>query len=740
MRPTASAEDMYRIMYTEHFDPYRVLGIHPLVFRGKGSVVVRAFLPHVEEAWVLRGGEAEEQVFAMEQVHDDGFFECLFRNETDSFPYRIRTRSSQGEKEFYDPYAFRPLLSEFDLYLFGEGNHFRIYDKLGAHHRVVHGIAGVEFAVWAPNARSVSVIGSFNDWDRRVHAMRVLGSSGVWEIFIPGIQEGELYKFEIKTSQGYVLDKTDPYGAEMEVRPRTASVVSAAVAHHWKDTEWMRSRAHFDYRVAPVSIYEIHLGSWKRDPETGTLLSYRDVADDLVEYVTRMGYTHVEFLPVMEHPFDGSWGYQVTGYYAPTSRFGSPDDFRFLVDTLHQHGIGVILDWVPAHFPTDGHALGFFDGTHLYEHEDPRKGFHNDWGTFIFNYGRNEVKNFLIANVLFWIEQFHVDGFRIDAVASMLYLDYSRKEGEWIPNRHGGRENLEAIDFLRQLNLMVGMNHPGVMMIAEESTAFPGITHPVDENGLGFHLKWNMGWMHDTLEYFTKDPIFRKFHHSNLTFSLLYAFTEHFLLPISHDEVVHGKGSLLSKMPGDYWQKFANARLFWGFLFGHPGKKLVFMGQEFGQWNEWNHDAALDWNLLDFDSHRGLQLWIQDLHRLYREEPAFHEVDFSWEGFQWVDFEDADSSLLAFERIALDPDQRLLFICNFTPVIREEYRIGVLRSGRYREILNSDSEFYGGSGVGNYGTVESEPEAWHQREHSLMLRVPPLGMLVLKAVTEDSEL
>ncbi len=739
MRPIASLEDIYKIIYTEHHDPYTVLGIHQILWRKKPAVVIRAFLPRAAEVYVLREtetGGVEET--AMDRAHQEGFFEALFRGEERIFRYRLRAVGDSGSvAEFHDPYAFLPQLTEFDLYLFGEGNHYKIYRKLGARPITVDGIGGIEFAVWAPNARSVSVIGSFNNWDRRSHAMRVLGSSGVWEIFVPGLSEGELYKFEIKTRDGHILDKTDPFAEYMEVRPRTASITWRS-RHEWNDSEWMKGRRNYRAQEKPVTIYEAHLGSWRR-PEVDVenppaQLSYRWIADELIPYIKDMGYTHVELMPIMEHPFDGSWGYQVTGYFAPTSRYGTPDDFRYFVDRMHQNGIGVLLDWVPAHFPKDQHALGRFDGTPLYEHQDPREGEHMDWGTFIFNYGRNEVRNFLIANALYWLDEFHIDGLRIDAVASMLYRDYSRKEGEWVPNQYGGRENLEAINFIRQLTWAVHMNHPGALVIAEESTAFTGVTHPSDNNGLGFDLKWNMGWMHDMLVYFARDPLFRCHHHDELTFGLLYAFNEQFTLPISHDEVVHGKQSLLSKMPGDYWQKFANARLFLGFMYAYPGKKLLFMGQEFGQWNEWNHDDTLDWNLLNFDAHKQLQTWVRDLNGLYREERALHEVDTSWEGFSWIDFKDSARSLLSFERISRDGRERIVVLCNFTPVVQEQYRLGVSEPGAYREMVNSDAGCYGGSGVGNFGMAHSEEIPWHDRGHSINLRVPPLGMLILKRI------
>jgi 1,4-alpha-glucan branching enzyme len=733
MIATASAEDIYRIIYTEHHDPYSVLGIHRIRHGGSDAVVVRAFLPCATSACVVRqNGDGGHAATEMDRIHKDGFFEKVFPGEREVFQYRLRAVDPSGAvDEFHDSYAFLPLLTQFDLHLFGEGNHYRIYNKLGAHYAEINGISGIEFSVWAPNARSVSVIGSFNRWDRRMHAMRVLGSSGVWEIFVPGIDEGELYKFEIKTAFGYILDKTDPYARWMEVRPRTASIVERR-EYEWNDSEWMHARKQSSIDEAPISIYEVHPGSWKRASDDGKpITNYREMATELAAYVKDLGYTHIELMPVMEYPFDGSWGYQVTGYYAPTSRYGSPDDFKYFIDHMHASGIGVILDWVPAHFPKDEHALGRFDGTPLYEHSDPREGEHMDWGTFIFNFGRNEVRNFLIANALFWLDEFHADGLRIDAVASMLYRDYSRKEGEWIPNQYGGRENLEAIIFLRQLTWVVETNCPGALVIAEESTAFPGVTHTPDNDGLGFSFKWNMGWMHDILEYFQKDPLFRKYHHNHLTFGLLYAFHEKFMLPISHDEVVHGKQSLISKMPGDYWQRFANMRLFFGFMYGHPGKKLLFMGQEFGQWNEWNHDTQLDWSLFEFEAHRKLRDWVRDLNNLYRTEKALHEVDFTWEGFRWIDMNDADRSLLSFERISKH-GERIVFLCNFTPVVHEHYRLGVSLNGTYRELLNSDSEYYGGSGVGNSGQVTSEPVPCHDREQSIVVRVPPLGVLILK--------
>lgn len=733
MKTTAALEDILRVIYTEHHDPYTVLGIH-LVSVGKAtSVAVRAFLPNAASVAVQRTDEtAKEHEYPMFVVHEDGFFEYVF-DEEQVFPYRLKQVDHDGNASvFHDPYAFLPQLTDYDLYLFGEGNHYKVHERLGSRVISIDGTDGVEFSVWAPGARSVSVIGSFNDWDRRRHAMRALNDSGVWEIFIPDVDAGALYKFEIKTRQGYILDKTDPFARAMEVRPRTASVVVRSSAHVWQDADWMKARARQDIHAKPLAIYEVHLGSWKRKGnDAKEHLSYVELANELAPYVADLGFTHVELMPVMEYPYDGSWGYQVTGYYAPTSRFGTPDDFRAFVDIMHRHNIGVILDWVPAHFPKDMHALARFNGYPLYEHGDPRKGEHMDWGTYIFDFGKSQVRNFLIANALYWLEEFHIDGLRIDAVASMLYLDYSRKEGEWIPNRYGGRDNLEAIDFLRQLNWAVHTYQPGAFIVAEESTAFPGVTHAQDANGLGFDFKWNMGWMNDLLEYFQMDPFFRRDHHDKLTFGLTYAFSEKFLLPISHDEVVHGKRSLISKMFGDYWQQFAGIRLFLGFMWMHPGKKLLFMGQEFGQWIEWNHDAQLDWALLLYDAHRQLRDWVRDLNALYRSNPSMHEVDYSWEGFRWIDLHDAQRSLLSFERISADGTQRLICVCNFTPVVYEGYRLGVPQSGAYREILNSDDFRYGGSGVVNSDDLHTEETPMHDREQSIVTRIPPLGISVL---------
>jgi 1,4-alpha-glucan branching enzyme len=625
------------------------------------------------------------------------------------------------------------LFSDLDLYLFGEGNHTRIYEKLGAHPMTRDGVEGTHFAVWAPNASRVSVVGDFNGWSGRAHPMRSLGSSGIWAEFVPEAHIGHRYKLEITTRSGEILEKADPFGFAFEIPPLSASVV-CRIDYEWHDHDWMRDRAGFDsWFRRPMAVYEVHLGSWARVPDEGDrYLTYRELADRLIPYVKEMGYTHIELLPVMEHPFSGSWGYQVIGFYAPTSRFGSPTDFKAFVDRCHQHGIGVILDWVPGHFPKDAHGLAQFDGTALYEHADPRQGEHRDWGTLIFNYGRNEVRNFLLANALFWLGEYHVDGLRVDAVASMLYLDYSRQPGEWIPNRYGGRENIEAIDFLRQLNALTHVEHPGSIMVAEESTAWPSVSRPAYVGGLGFTYKWNMGWMNDILEYLRLDPVHRRWHHQHLTFSLLYAFTENFILPFSHDDVVHGKGSMFGKIPGDDWQKAATVRALYAFMYAHPGKKLMFMGAEFGQGREWNYDGSLDWHMLDTPLHSGIRHFVKDLNHLYRREPALHEVDFEGHGFHWIDCNDSDNSIVSFIRRSQDGGDFVVAIVNFTPVPRDGYRIGVPEPGSYIELLNSDSEIYAGSNVGNGGVVFTEPIASHGHAQSLKLTLPPLGCLLLK--------
>jgi 1,4-alpha-glucan branching enzyme len=632
------------------------------------------------------------------------------------------------------------LLTDLDLYLFNEGSHLRLFDKLGAHPTTVEGRARTTFAVWAPNAQAVSVLGDFNGWDRTAHPLGTRGQSGIWEGVVPEIGPGMRYKFHISSRQhGYRVDKSDPFAFYGEVPPRTASIVWSW-SHVWQDHDWMSRRRSRQALAAPMAIYEMHLGSWMRAPDSpDRLLSYRDIAPRLAAYVQDLGFTHVEFLPLTEHPFYGSWGYQTTGYFAPTSRYGTPDDFMYLIDTLHQHEIGVILDWVPSHFPTDEHGLGYFDGTHLYEHADPRQGLHPDWNSLIFNYGRSEVRSFLLSSALFWLDRYHVDGLRVDAVASMLYLDYSRRAGEWIPNRHGGRENLEAIDFLRRFNTELFQVQPDVQTFAEESTAWPMVSRPTYVGGLGFGLKWDMGWMHDTLDYVGRDPVFRKFHHHRLTFRMLYAFSENFVLPLSHDEVVHGKGSLLGKMPGDAWQRFANLRLLLGWLYAQPGKKLLFMGGELGQWAEWNHDASLDWHLLEQAPHLGVQSWVRDLNRLYRREPCLHARDCEPAGFEWVDCNDSQQSIVTFLRRGATAGEAVLVACNFTPVPRHGYRVGVPWGGRWDELLNGDATEYGGSGQGNYGGVLADAERCHGRPYSLRLTLPPLAMVLFKGVDASPE-
>jgi 1,4-alpha-glucan branching enzyme len=689
---------------------------------------VRAFLPEAEAAWVVAG----KRELPMERVPESDFFECRVKPPHGwPFIYQIKMDSKwEGTTTFFDPYCFDRVLTDYDLYLIGEGTHYQKYEKMGAHIIEFEGVHGVHFAVWAPNARGVSVIGDFNGWDGRRHPMRLLGGTGVWELFIPGLDEGTLYKFEIK-SEAEIFVKADPYGFYAEVRPQTASVVWDLGAHEWEDGEWMEDRRNRDWLHEPISVYEVHLGSWMRDAD-GAFVGYRDLAHRLVDYVLKMGYTHIELLPVTEHPLDASWGYQTIGYFSVTSRFGAPEDFMYFVDHCHRNGIGVLLDWVPAHFPKDAHGLAHFDGTFLYEHAHPFQREHRDWGTLIFNYGRKEVASFLLNSALFWLDKYHIDGLRVDAVASMLYLNYSREDGEWIPNKYGGNENLEAIAFIKRFNELCHEYFPGVLTVAEESTAWPMVSRPTYAGGLGFSLKWNMGWMHDMLGYMSQDPVFRKYHQNALTFGLIYAFHENFVLVLSHDEVVHGKAALMAKMPGDLWQQFANARLLHGYMYAHPGKKMLFMGGEFGQWNEWYEGGTLSWDLLQYEPHQRLQRFIQDLNRLYRTETALHRLDFEPAGFEWIDFSDADNSVISFIRRAEDPADHLLFVFNFTPVPRENYRVGVPEHAIYREVLNSDSNLYWGSNVGNAGVTVAEAHRVNQWEHSINVTLPPLGMLVFK--------
>ncbi|MBZ5529201.1 MAG: 1,4-alpha-glucan branching protein GlgB [Acidobacteriia bacterium] len=718
-------------------DPFALLGPHPAPHLGPQTWTVRFFLPWAAHASVFLAGS--EHPIAARRLRPAGVFEAVLPAVPPSgvapSSYRILYQTASGDRaELHDPYAFPALLGDLDLHLIGEGRHYDTYEKLGAHLHTLDGVSGVHFAVWAPSARRVSVVGDFNRWDGRVHPLRPRGSSGIWELFLPGLGEGAIYKFELISPRDELLPlKADPYAFRSELRPHSGSVVARLDTHCWSDSAWLAQRSSRNWLESPISIYEVHLGSWRRlSHEHNRWLTYRELAAQLIPYVQEMGYTHIELLPVMEHPFDASWGYQTLGYFSATSRYGSPADFMFFVDACHCAGIGVLLDWTPAHFPRDDHGLARFDGTHLYEHEDPRKGAHPDWGTLIYNYGRNEVQNYLISSALFWLDKYHIDGLRVDAVASMLYLDYSRAAGEWLPNAFGGRENLEAIAFLKHLNEVAHSRFPGVLTIAEESTSFPGVSRPTYLGGLGFSFKWNMGWMNDTLEYFSNDPVHRKFHHNKLTFSLLYAFSENFLLPFSHDEVVHGKRSLLHKMPGDMWQQFANLRLLLAFQFAHPGKKLLFMGGEIAQRSEWSETAPLEWDLLRHHSHLGTQRLASALNRLYSAEPALHQLDFDWTGFQWIDCSDADHSLLSFLRRGRDPRDLFLVILNCTPVIRRHYRIGVPHAGYYRELLNTDSSFFGGSDVGNSGGLHSVPVPWMNQPFSLELTFPPLAAVFFK--------
>ena len=713
-------------------DPFAVLGPHR---DEDGRVVIRAFQPaarRVEVRLVATG-----ETISMEKRDPAGVYEIrIASREGDGFPdYHLRiTYPGDHTIEIDDAYRYGRVLTDFDLHLFAEGTHRRAYEKFGSHRISVGAATGIHFAVWAPNADRVSVVGDFNAWDGRVHPMRLLVPSGVWEIFIPDLADGEKYKYEIRAKNGAILKKADPFAFAFEVPPQSASVVRDISHYQWRDDAWMSSRGHHhEWLERPMAVYETHLGSWARVPEEGNrFLTYDEMARRLVPYVKEMGYTHIELLPVMEHPFSGSWGYQVLGFFAPTSRFGPPEGFKHFVDACHQAELGVILDWVPGHFPKDDHGLARFDGTALYEHADPRQGEHQDWGTLIFNYGRNEVRNFLMSNALFWLEEYHVDGLRVDAVASMLYLDYSRREGQWVPNAYGGRENLDAIGFLHQLNMLTHGEHPGTMTAAEESTAWPGVSRPLYLGGLGFTYKWNMGWMHDILQYIRENPVHRRWHHNLVTFSALYMHTENFILPFSHDEVVHGKGSMIDKVPGDVWQKYATLRTLYGYMYGHPGKKLLFMGGEFAQWREWNHDRSLDWHLLDDPSHAAIRRFIQDLNWHYCAEPALHQRDFDPDGFRWIDCNDNENSVVSIVRYAKEREDFVVMVFNFTPVPRAEYRIGVPAPGFYVELLNSDASLYGGSNVGNGGGVETQPVAAHGFDQSLPLTVPPLGCLLLK--------
>jgi 1,4-alpha-glucan branching enzyme len=758
MSLTIAADRIDRIVNNQHQNPFEVLGPHQIDLDGSQVWVVRTYQPNASAVTLLLPEERQE--YPMTAEHHPNFFECTVPvKELNN--YQLKIIEGDHERVIYDPYAFpSPALTEFDIHLFAEGNHQHIYEKMGAHLGEQDGVAGVYFALWAPNARNISVLGDFNNWDGRLHQM-ALGGNGTWTLFIPGLTVGTAYKYEVKNQAGHAYEKSDPYGFQQEVRPKTASIVTDLGSYQWQDSDWLDRRRHTDTLAQPISVYECHLGSWLHEgadtpavlPD-GSLeptvivsenkpgarfLTYRELADKLIPYVQELGFTHIELLPIAEHPFDGSWGYQVTGYYAATARHGSPQDLMYFIDKCHQAGIGVLVDWVPGHFPKDGHGLAFFDGSHLYEHADPRKGEHKEWGTLVFNYGRNEVRNFLTANAVFWFDKYHIDGIRVDAVASMLYLDYCRKPGEWLVNQYGGRENIEAADFLRQVNHLIFSNFPGALSIAEESTSWPMVSWPTYVGGLGFNLKWNMGWMHDMLDYFEMDPWFRQFHQNHLTFSMWYNHSENFMLALSHDEVVHGKSNLLNKMPGDDWQKFANVRCLLGYMFTHPGKKTLFMGMEFGQRSEWNVWNDLEWPLLQHEAHQQLKGFVAAAHRLYRSEPALYTQDFDEAGFQWIDCNDNNHSVVSFIRRAKDSDEFVVVICNFTPQPQSNYRVGVPVHGFYEEIFNSDAAIYGGSNMGNLGGKWADEWSIHNQSCSIELCLPPLGVVVFKLGTPRTE-
>ncbi|MEX0905929.1 MAG: 1,4-alpha-glucan branching protein GlgB [Balneolaceae bacterium] len=716
----------------DHANVFSVLGLQIVGVNGKEKLIFRCFRPDAESVLLLpdKGPPVE-----LSRVTESGLFEHQFSRRKNRFSYKLKITPHQGEPYILeDPYRFGPLISDYNLQLWGEGNHHHTYKWMGAHPKTTDGVEGTHFVVAAPHASRVSVIGSFNNWDGRIHSMRKYIDQGLWEIFIPHVNHSDLYKYEIKSTADLPpLKKADPYARYSELRPGTASIVWNS-SYKWEDKKWMNNRKQRQHSSRPISIYEVHLGSWKRDPERDPgFLNYRELADELVPYIKKTGFTHIELMPVAEHPYDPSWGYQITGYFSPTSRFGNPDDLRYFIDSCHREGIGVIMDWVPGHFTKDDHGLKCFDGSELYEYKDPRKGEHKGWGTCIFNYGREEVLNFLISNAVYWLDEFHVDGLRVDAVASMLYLDYSREEGEWIPNQYGGNENLEAIHFLRRFNEVVHEYYPGILTFAEESTSWQGVSRPTSSGGLGFDFKWNMGWMNDTLNYMEKDPLYRRYHQDQLSFSLIYAFSEQFVLPLSHDEVVHLKHSLLSKMPGDDWQKFANLRLLYMYMFGHPGKKLLFMGGEFGQWSEWNEARSIDWHLLQWETHQGVQNLVKDLNEAYKAEAAFHQIDSNWEGFEWIDFNDADNSLLSFVRKGKNKDDYLVFILNFTPNVHHEYKFGVPKACEYEVILNSDSKYYGGSNTGPT-KIQGYEGRWHSQQAHIITTVPPLAGMILKPI------
>lgn len=761
MPATLTPDQIDRLTSNLCSDPFEFLGPQQIERNGTSIWAIRALIPNAKSVSAIE--RASQKKHPMQQVHHEAYFELELAPGQDVFDYQFEVERSWGEVELVeDPYCHTgSRLSEIDLHLYGEGNHHRIYDKLGAHLDTLDGVKGVSFAVWAPNARNVSVLGDFNHWDGRQHQMRPLGSSGIWGLFVPNVVVGASYKYEIKNHEGHIYEKSDPFGFQQEIRPNTASIVADLSTYDWHDAEWVERRTNSDPLKQPISVYEVHPGSWQHtssdiEPpaaegkhpapiamteykENTRFLSYRELADKLVPYVKDLGYTHIELLPVAEHPYDGSWGYQVIGYYAATSRYGSPQDLMYFIDRCHQEGIGVIIDWVPGHFPKDGHGLASFDGTHLYEHGDPRKGEHKTWGTLVFNYSRNEVRNFLTANVLFWFEKYHIDGIRVDAVASMLYNDYEREEGEWLANEYGGRENIEAIEFLKQLNHLIFQYYPGALSIAEESTDWPMVTWPTHVGGLGFNLKWNMGWMHDMLDYFSMDPWFRQFHQNLVTFSIMYAFNENFMLALSHDEVVHGKSNIIGKIPGDDWGKFASMRCLYGYMFTHPGKQTMFMGMEFGQWHEWNVWDDLQWELTQYDSHAKLRDYIRSLNQLASQEPALYTNDFDYSGFQWIDCSDTSGVISFLRRGADDSNEFVVVVCNFAPVVRSNYRIGVPESGYYDEVLNSDATVFWGSGAGNLGGKFSDDIGYHNQPYSLDLCLPMLSTLVLKLRREESE-
>ena len=728
MISTVALNELRRLLSAEHNEPHHILGMHEIKRKKTRLIAVRVFIPQAKRVVVI--DDADGTNYELHKIHIDGFYEAVI-NRDKWFKYQLDiTFHNDDHLKTYDPYSFAPSISELDRYLFGEGTHYEIYDKLGAHTMTLDGVDGVSFTVWAPNAARVSVIGSFNSWDGRRHQMRTLGSSGIWEIFIPGLKNRDKYKFELRSQNGLVFEKTDPFGSFFELRPSTATFIHDRT-YQWSDDEWIACRNRENPLKHAMNIYEVHLGSWLYNHSENRFYSYSELADRLIPYVKSMHYTHIEIMGISEHPFDGSWGYQVTGYYAPTSRYGSPDEFMAFIDRAHHEGIGVILDWVPAHFPKDTHGLSNFDGTALYEHLDSRQGEHPDWGTLIFNFGRKEVKNFLIGSALMWIEKYHIDGLRVDAVASMIYLDYGKEPGQWVPNQYGGKENLDAIEFLRHMNSVILGRYSHILMIAEESTAWGGVSRPPETGGLGFNLKWNMGWMNDFLSYISKDPIYKKYHHNQLTFSMVYAYTENFVLIVSHDEVVHGKCSFISKMPGDLWQKFANLRAALGFMYGHPGKKLLFMGSEFGQFVEWSESRELDWFLLEYPHHAQTHEFVKDLNLFYKSDRPCWYNDFSGGGFEWIDCNDAERSMLSFIRRGKTNKEITIFAYNFTPVVYENHRLSVPFKADYREVMNSDDPKYGGSGVINTGALIAEDS---HGGYSIGLRMPPLGMVIIKPV------